>query len=130
METEYFGGEEGNNLGRDDCIGQGQLQDQAFFQATKSLFFFTCFEKPGSNKSYRKQNYEASFCWGIFSSICDWHLSRLRWPGTPGKEPPRLKGPVAPEVFDQAARSGKVGGWMERCRDFGNQVERLEAAAC
>ena len=36
-------------------------------------------------------------------------LSRL-WPGTPGKEPPRLKGPVAPEVFDQAARSGKAKG--------------------
>lgn len=29
-------------------------------------------------------------------------------PGTPGKEPPRLKG-VAPEVFEQAARSGKAG---------------------
>ena len=41
--------------------------------------------------------------------IHPWALSRL-WPGTPGKEPPRLKGPVAPEVFEQAARSGKVGG--------------------
>lgn len=28
--------------------------------------------------------------------------------GVPGQEPPRLKGPVSPETFEQAARSGKV----------------------
>ena len=28
--------------------------------------------------------------------------------GVPGQEPPRLKGPVSPEMFEQAARSGKA----------------------
>lgn len=148
METEYFGGVPGT-IREGTTVGQGQLQDQkltyqAFFQATRSLFFYM-FLNPGSNKSYKKQNmrrvllgaFFLQFVTGILGGgapgrpnlyIHPWALSRL-WPGTPGKEPPRLKGPVAPEVFQQAARSGKVGGWMERCRDFGNQVERLEAAA-
>ena len=139
LETEYFGGVPGT-IREGTTVGQGQLQDQTltyqtFFQATRSLFFYM-FWKPGSNKNYRKQNMRRVFAEAFLLHLMTghpWALSRLRWPGTPGKEPPRLKGPVAPEVFEQAARSGKVGGGEERCRDFGNQgllkPKQLEAAA-
>ena len=123
LETEYFGGVPGT-IREGTTVGQGQLQDQkltyqAFFQATRSLFFYMFWkpgvkkQKPGSNRGI-----VSSFVTGILGGGAPGRpnlyvlglLSWLRWPGTPGKEPPRLKGPVAPEVFEQAARSGKVGG--------------------
>lgn len=150
METEYFGGENREQSGKGRLYRTGTASRPSIFFKRQgvSVFFLRVLKTRGQKtKAIGNKIMRRVFAGGIFSSFVTWHpgwgggapgrpnlyilgaLSRL-WPGTPGKEPPRLKGPVAPEVFDQAARSGKARGWMERCRDFGEPSGAARSSCC